>query len=114
MTPARCTRSRSDCSTATDTRRSSSSGCHIRWPDRGRRGQMPGNLTDDEQAFKKRWSRIYKAQEHQAGGYDDLREFGAHVAHSYRQEILRSGPSFNSTALILARGQILFPMHDPA
>jgi hypothetical protein len=50
---------------------------------------MPGNLTDHEQAFKKHWSRVYKVQEHQAGGYDDFGEFSAHVASYYRQEVLR-------------------------
>ena len=50
---------------------------------------MPGNLTDEEQGFKKRWSRAYKAQKHQTGGYDDFGEFSARVAHYYRQEILR-------------------------
>jgi hypothetical protein len=50
---------------------------------------MPGNLTADEQAFKSRWSRIYKHQERQANGYDDFGEFSAHVAHAYRQEVLR-------------------------
>ena len=50
---------------------------------------MPTNLTDEEQAFKKRWSRIYKEQEHEGGGYDDFGKFSAHVAHGYRQEVLR-------------------------
>ncbi len=50
---------------------------------------MPGNLTDDEQSFKKRWSRIYKTQEHQAHGYDDFGEFSAHIANLYRDEIAR-------------------------
>ena len=50
---------------------------------------MPGNLTDDEQAFKKRWSRVYKAQEQQASGYDDFGEFSAHIAYSYQQEVFR-------------------------
>lgn len=50
---------------------------------------MPGNLTDDEKSFKKRWSRIYKAQERQARGYDDFGEFSAHVANLYRHEIAR-------------------------
>jgi hypothetical protein len=40
-------------------------------------------------AAKKRWRRIYKAQEHQAEGYDDFGEFSAHVAYSDRRAILR-------------------------
>jgi len=50
---------------------------------------MPGNLTENEKAFKKSWSHAYKTQEHLPGGYDDFGEFSAHVALSYRQEIVR-------------------------
>ena len=50
---------------------------------------MPGNLTDEEHAFRKQMSAAYKSQEHAGGGYDDWGEFTAHVAHEYRQEIDR-------------------------
>jgi hypothetical protein len=50
---------------------------------------MPGKLTVDEKAFKKRWSATFLAQKDQASGYDDFGEFSAHVAHSYRREVLR-------------------------
>ena len=68
---------------------------------------MPGNLTDDEQAFKKCWSRIYKAPEQQASGYDDFGEFSHHVAHSYRQEVLRL------RALLQMEGVDPGPWSDP-
>jgi hypothetical protein len=50
---------------------------------------MPGKLTDDERAFKKYWSAVFLGQKDQVGGYDDFGEFSAHVAHGYRQEVLR-------------------------
>jgi hypothetical protein len=39
--------------------------------------------------FLKRSSQVYKAQLHQAAGYNDFGKIRVHVAHSYRQEVLR-------------------------
>jgi hypothetical protein len=72
---------------------------------------MPGNLTDDEQAFKKRWSRTYQAQD--AGLADTMT-----LADSVPTSLIIIGrrscayePSFNSTASTLACGQDLFEMN---
>ncbi len=50
---------------------------------------MPRQITNEEDATRKEMSRRYKAQEHDADGYNDWGQYTAHVVHCQRQEIAR-------------------------
>lgn len=50
---------------------------------------MSRQITPEEEATRSAVSHRYKAQEHQADGYNDWGQYTAHVVHCQRQEIAR-------------------------